>query len=76
VVYEQELDHGVLCVLDAIGLRVHHHPVLDRGCARDLKLRHPLDLDHAHPAGADRRPELALVAEVGHVDVAALGRLE
>src|SRR6185312_6535128 len=58
VVDEQELDDGVLGVADAIGLGVDDHPVLDRRRARRLELRDPLDLDEAHPAGADRVAEL------------------
>src|SRR6202011_4051204 len=57
-------------------LGVDDHPVLDRGGARGLELRDPLDLDEAHPASADRAAELRLVAEVGDLDVALLGRVD
>ena len=55
VVDEQELDHRALRLLDLLGAGVDDHPVADRGRAGGLQLRHPLDLDQAHPAGADRR---------------------
>ncbi len=72
VVDEQELDDRVLGLLDAIGLGVDDHPVAHRRRARGLELRDPLDLDQAHPAGADRLAELGLVTEDGDLDVAAL----
>ncbi len=75
VVDEQEFDDRVLRVPDPIGLGVDDHPVLDRRRARGLKLGDPLDLDQAHPAGAHRVAELGLVAEVGDLDVALLGRV-
>ena len=54
MVDEQELDDRVLGVVDAVGLGVDDHPVLDRRRARRLELGDPLDLDQAHPARADR----------------------
>ncbi len=76
VVDEQELDHRVLRVLHAVGLRVDDHAVLDGRRARSLELRHSLDLDQAHAAGADRVAELGLVTEERHLDVAALDRVD
>jgi len=40
-------------------------PSIAVSVAAGLELRHALDLDEAHPAGADRRPEPRLVAEDG-----------
>jgi len=76
VVDEQELDDALLRIADARRLRVHDHPVLDRGRAAGLKLRDPLDLDEAHAAGADRVAELRLVAEDGDLDVPVLGGVD
>ena len=76
MVDEQELDHRLLGVLHALGLRVHDHPVLDRCRASGLKLGYALDLDQAHAACADRVAELGLVAEDGDLDVAELGRVD
>ena len=76
VVDEQELDHRVLRVLHAVGLRVDHHAVLDGGGAGGLELRDALDLDHAHAARAHGAAELRLVAEERHLDVAALRRVD
>src|SRR5262249_20152653 len=73
VVDEQELDDRILRLLHTVGLRVDHHAVADRGRARGLQLRHPLDLDQAHAAGADRVAHLRLVAEDRDLDVALLG---
>ena len=76
VVDEQELDHGFLGGLHAVGTGVDHHPVTDRGGAGGLKLRDPLDLDQAHPAGANRIAKLGLVAEHRDLDVAVLGGVD
>ena len=72
MVDEQELDHRALRGVDALGLRVDDHPVLDRRRAAGLQLRDPLDLDEAHPARADRLAELRLVTEDRDLDVAVL----
>jgi hypothetical protein len=75
VIDEQEFDDRVLRLLHPVGLGVDDHSVADRGRAGGLKLRHPLDLDQAHPAGADRIAELRLVTEDRDLDVAHLGRV-
>src|SRR5438132_7034995 len=72
MVHKEELDHGVLRMLDAVRLRVDDHPVLDGRRARGLQLRNAFDLDKAHPARADRGAELRFVAEERDLDVAAL----
>ena len=76
VVDEQELDHRVLGVPDAVGLGVDHHAVLDRGRAGCLELGDALDLDQAHAAGAHGLTELGLVAEERDLDVAPLGGVD
>ena len=76
VVDEQELDHRFLGGLDPVGAGVDDHPVADRRRAGGLKLRDPLDLHQAHPAGADRVAELRLVAEHRDLDVAVLGGVD
>ncbi len=76
VVDEQELDDGVLRVLDPVGLRVDDHAVADRGRAGGLQLRDALDLDQAHAAGADRIAELGLVTEDRDLDVPVLGGID
>ena len=76
VIDEQELDDRILRVVHPVGLGVDDHPVLHRGGARGLELGDALDLDQAHPARADRLPELRLVAEVGDLDVALLGGVD
>ncbi len=53
VVDQQELDDRVLRRLDALGLGVHDHAVLDRRGAAGLQLGDALDLHQAHAAGAD-----------------------
>jgi hypothetical protein len=63
-------------VLHAVGGRVHDHAVAHGRRARGLELRDALDLDEAHPAGADGVAELRLVAEVGDLDVALLGGVD
>src|SRR5690606_25109729 len=73
VVDQQKLAHRVLRSLDLIGPSVGDHAVADRRGARGLKLRDALDLDEAHPAGADGRPELRFVTEDRDLDVALLG---
>ena len=62
--------------LDALGLRVHDHAVLDRRGAAGLQLGDALDLDQAHAAGADGVAELGLVAEHRDLDVAVLGGVD
>src|SRR5205814_6777306 len=69
-------DDRLLGLLDAIGLGVDDHAVLDRRRAGGLELRDALDLDEAHPARADRLAELGLVAEDRDLDVAALGGVD
>ena len=54
----------------------HDHPVLGGERAAGLELRQPLDLDEAHPAGADGGPEPGLVAEDGDLDAGRRGRLD
>src|SRR4029077_2588440 len=76
VVDQQELDDRALGLLDALGLRVHDHPVLDRRGAAGLQLADALDLDQAHAARADRVAKLGLVAEHGDLDVAVLGGVD
>src|SRR5262245_26435277 len=76
MVDQQELDDRVLRHLHAIGLGVDDHSVADRGRAGRLQLRHPLDLDQAHPTGTDRLAELRLVAEDRDLDVAVLGGVD
>src|SRR5690348_9164639 len=50
MVDEQELDDPLLGLLDAVGLSVDDHAVLDRRRAAGLQLRDALDLDEAHAA--------------------------
>ena len=76
VVDEQELDDRLLRLLDAVGLGVDDHAVLDRRRAAGLQLRDALDLDQAHAARADRGAELGLVAEDRDLDVAVLGGVD
>src|SRR6185295_15874301 len=52
------------------------HLVLRRQGAARLELRVPLDLDEAHPARADGRPEPRLVAEDRDLDPGGGGRLD
>jgi hypothetical protein len=76
MVDEQELDDRLLRLLDAVGLGVDDHAVLDRRRAAGLQLGDALDLDQAHAAGADRGAELGLVAEDRDLDVAVLGGVD
>ncbi len=73
VVDEDELERGVLAVGGLLGTarRAHDHPVLRRQRAPGLELRQPFDLDEAHPASANRRPEARLVTE--HRDLEPCG---
>ncbi len=70
VVDEDELQRRVLALGRLLrGLRrLHDHPVLGGQRAPGLELRDSLDLDEAHAAGADGRPEPRLVAEDGDLD--------
>ena len=70
VVDEDELERGVLA-LGRVRRRLRgadDHAVLRGQRAAGLKLRHALDLDEAHAAGADGRSEPRLVAEDGDLD--------
>ena len=51
------------------------HPVLGAERASGLQLRQPFDLDEAHPAGTDGRPQPGLVAEDRDLDARGRGRL-
>ena len=70
VVDEDELERPVLSRRRLLGRasRLHDHSVLGGERAAGLELRHPLELDEAHAAGADRRAEPRLVAEDGDLD--------
>ena len=78
VVDEDELERALLAVGGLLrrGRGLHHHPVLRRHRAAGLELRHPLDLDEAHAAGADGRAEPGLVAEHRDLDARDHGRLD
>jgi hypothetical protein len=76
VVDQQELDDRLLGLLDAVGVGVDDHAVLDRRRAGGLQLGDALDLHEAHAARADRLAELGLVAEDGDLDVAVLGGVD
>jgi hypothetical protein len=76
VVDEQELDHGLLGLPNAVGAGVDDHSVAHGRRARGLKLRDPFHLDHAHSAGADGVAELRLVAEHRDLDVTVLRRVD
>ncbi len=68
VVEEDELEHRLLALGRALRARVHLHAVGGGHRAGRLQLRHALDLDQAHAAGADRGPEPRLVAEHRDLD--------
>ena len=70
VVDEDELERRVLALgrLRRGARGLDDHPVLRGERAAGLQLRHPFDLDEAHAAGADGRPEPRLVAEDGNLD--------
>src|SRR6188508_2173154 len=70
VVDEDELERRVLALGRLRrGLRgAHLHPVGRSHRAAGLELRHTLELDEAHPAGPDRRPDARLVAEDRDLD--------
>ena len=78
VVDEDELERRVLAVGGLLGAarRAHDHPVLRRQRAPGLQLRHPFDLDEAHPASPDRRPEARLVTEDGDLEPGGRRRLD
>ena len=78
VVDEDELERRVLPLRRLLGRarRLHDHPVLRGERAAGLELRHPLDLDEAHAAGADRRAEARLVTEDGDLDPGRERRLD
>src|SRR3989475_403657 len=74
VVDQQELHHPVLGLLGGRRIGPHLHAVGDRGGAGGQRLGRFLDLDQAHAAvGGDR--ELAVIAEVRHVDAELVGRV-
>ena len=67
VVQEQELHHPLARVPHRLGRGTDLHAVSDECVARDLELRHSLDLDLAEPAGPVDR-ELRMPAVVGNLD--------
>ena len=73
MVDEDELERRVLSFrgLGGRARRADDHAVLRRQRAAGLELRHALDLDEAHAAGADRLAEPRLVAEDGDLDARA-----
>ena len=78
VVHEDELE-GRLLPLRRFRrgrARLDGHPVGHGERAAGLELRHPLDLDEAHAARADGRPETRLVAEHRNLDSGHLRRLD
>ena len=78
VVDEDELERRLLTLRRLRGGRARpdHHPVRRGQRAAGLELRHTLDLDEAHAAGAHRRPEPRLVAEHRDLDPRGLRRLD
>ena len=78
MVDEDELERRVLALgrLLRCGRGLDDHPVLRGEPAAGLELRQPLDLDEAHPAGADRRAEPGLVTEDGDLDPGGGGGLD
>src|SRR5439155_26341482 len=62
MVDEDELERPVLPLCRPLGRarRLHDHAVLCGEGAAGLELRHALDFDEAHAAGADRRAEARL----------------
>src|SRR5262249_36486742 len=75
MVDEEELHVGRARLHDLLRRRLHRQPFLQRGRARRLDLRDPLDLDQAHPALPDHR-EARVKAEVRDLDARGLGRLD
>ena len=78
VVHEDELERRLLALRRLRGrrTRLDDHPVGHGQRAAGLELRHPLDLDEAHAACADGRPEPRLVAEHRNLDPRGLRRLD
>src|SRR3954470_5037651 len=68
VVEQDELEYRLLARGGVLRARVHLHAVAGGHGAGGLQLRHALDLDQAHAARADRRPEARLVAEDRNLD--------
>ncbi len=68
VVDEQELEHRLLRLARLVTHGRDDHAVAHAGRTRCLQLRHSLDLDEAHAARADGRPDARLVAEHGNLD--------
>ncbi len=60
----------------AIERGANDHPVLCRQGAAGLEFRHLFDLDEAHAAGTDGRPEPGLIAEDGNLDSGRSGGLD
>ncbi len=78
MVQEQKLHRRALAprgLLRRLG-GMNDHAVGHRRRAAGLKLGHALDLDQAHTAGPDRRPEARLVAEDRDLDTGRGGRLD
>ncbi len=68
VVEQDELEHRLLSLGGRLRARVHLHAVAGGHRAGGLQLRHALDLDEAHAAGADGRAEPRLVTEDRDLD--------
>ena len=68
VVEQDELEHRLLALGGRLRARVHLHAVARGHRAGGLQLRHALDLDEAHAAGADGRAEPGLVTEDRDLD--------
>jgi hypothetical protein len=77
MVHEDELERRLLPLGGFLRRRggLDHHVRGDRERARGLELRHPLDLDQAHAARADRWAQPRLVAEDRDLDPRGLRRL-
>ena len=75
VVAEDQLEVGPADPAQLVGLGADHHVRLGRARAADRRLVLALDLDHAHPAGAEAR-QLGLVAQRGDLDAVVAADLE
>ena len=78
VVQQDELEHGLLALCRQLARRgrLDHHSVLRGQRAGRLELRQALDLDEAHPAGAERGADPRLVAEDRDLDAGGGRRLD